>query len=64
MDSNCNAQLLQQEQHQSQIFLLVFKEFMQFVLVVVVLEAHRPQAVALAVAQAVTLLAGLMFQLR
>jgi hypothetical protein len=37
---------------------------MQSLLVAVAREAHRPQAVAVAVVQAVTLLVGLMFQLR
>jgi hypothetical protein len=62
-DSSCNAQLLQQEQHQSQIFLLVFKEFMQSLLVAVV-AALLIQLVAVAGAeQAVTLLVGLTFQI-
>jgi hypothetical protein len=64
MDSNCNALLLQQEQHQLLIFLPVFKECMQSSSAVVVLVAHKPQAVAVVAVQVVTLLAGLMFQLR
>jgi len=61
MDSNCNAQLLQQEQHQLLIFLLVFKEFMQSLSAVVVRVALLQQVEQVEAVQEVILLVGLMF---
>jgi hypothetical protein len=63
MDSNCNAQLLQQAQHQLLIFLLVFKESMQSSSAVAVRGQLKQLAAAVAAEQVVILLAGLMFQL-